>query len=459
MTTEEAKRPGAAALADALAWAGTVWSQVRAGQSLEPALERVLREEVPAERRDDASVRGAVRDIAAAAVRRSAMLEYLLGQLLHRPASAPVASLLAVCLAQLLARAYTEFTLVDQAVRAARLQASTAAAAALVNAVLREFLRRREQLEAQAAADPARRFNVPAWWLQRLQAEYGADRAHELLAAQLRAPPLVLRVNRRRASPAQVLADFASAKLQASRVGASAIWLHRAMPVDRVPGFAAGVVSVQDAGAQLAAPWLDVGEEMRVLDACAAPGGKCAHLLELGDCRVDAVEVDAQRAARIDANLQRLGLGAGRARVFVADVLRPQTYWDGTPYDRILLDAPCTASGVVRRHPDIPLLRRAADVAKLATQQAKMLDALWPLLAPAGRLLYAVCSVFAEEGREQIASFVRRQRGARRLALPGGDLSGVQLLPSFADDAAKAWLEGAEPVVHDGFFYALLEKI
>ena len=459
MPTNAHASAAAPALAEVLVRAAAVWSRVRSGENLDGAMDRALGPRAPARQGEDSRVAGAVRDVATSAVRRCAMLEYLLEELLHRPASAAVRALLAVSLSQLLAQTYTEFTLVDQAVRAARSRPQTAAAGDLVNAVLREFLRRREALEREAAADPARRFNVPAWWLARVQAEYGAARAQQFLLAQLEAPPLILRVNARRATPTQVLAQFAGANLSASRVGASAIWLHRPAAVERIPGFAAGFVSVQDAGAQLAAPLLGVADNLRVLDACAAPGGKAAHLLELAHCRVDALEKDRQRAALIDANWSRLGLARPGARVLVADVLKIQSYWDGVPYDRILLDAPCSASGVVRRHPDIPLLRRPSDVAKLATQQAKMLDALWPLLAAAGRLLYVVCSVFAEEGREQIASFVRRQPDARPVALPGGGPDGLQLLPNTAVGAARQWLEGAEPVVHDGFFYALLEKI
>lgn len=458
MPTDGRSAIAAPALAEVLVLAAAVWSRVRSGLSLDTALERVLQERAAAGAGPDARVSGAVRDVTAAAVRRCAVLEYLLGELLHRPADQAVRALLAVSLAQLLAKSYAEFTLVDQAVRAAQSRAHTAGAAALVNAVLRSFLRRRAALEEQAGADPARRFNVPQWWLKRLHAEYGT-RAEQVLAAQLEEPPLVLRVNRRRATPQQVLARFAAAGLDASQVGPSALWLHQPIATERIPGFAAGVVSVQDAGAQLAAPFLGVAEGMRVLDACAAPGGKTAHLLEVADCHVDAVDIDPQRATRIDSNLRRLELAGPRVRVFVADVLQPESYWDGAPYDRILLDAPCSASGVVRRHPDIALLRRASDVAKLATRQAKMLEALWPLLAPAGRLLYVVCSVFAEEGRRQIAGFVRRQRGARPIGLPGGGPAGLQLLPNSAADAAKQRLEGAEPVLHDGFFYALLEKI
>jgi 16S rRNA (cytosine967-C5)-methyltransferase len=217
---------------------------------------------------------------------------------------------------------------------------------------------------------------------------------------------------------------------------------------------------VQDAGAQLAAPWLAAEAGMRVLDACAAPGGKTAHVLECADCRVDAVEIDPQRARRIEGTLARLGLDA---RVHVADALQPAAYWDGTPYDRILLDAPCSASGVVRRHPDAPWLRRAADVAKLATQQAKMLDVLWPLLAPAGRLLYVVCSVFAEEGPQQVEGFLRRQPDARLRPLVAGGPAEVQMLPVPTASAAAGRADrgaGAPflPALHDGFYYALLEK-
>jgi len=444
-------------LADVLVIAAAAWLRLRSGQSLDRALDAAMQALAPSRQRTDARVRGAVRDITANAVRRCAVLEYLIGELVHRPPDPAVSALLAVSLAQLLARSYAEFTLVDQAVRAARSQPQTAGAAGFVNAVLREFLRRRTMLEEQAASEPARRFNVPPWWLDRLRSEYGAQ-TEAMLRAQLEEPALVLRVNCRRATVAQVLDLLGAAELGASQVGQSAVWLHRPIAVERIPGFAAGIVSVQDAGAQLAAPWLGVTAGMRVLDACAAPGGKTAHLLEIADCDVDAVEMDAQRARRIDSNLLRLGLAGEHARVLVADILEPRSYWNGMQYDRILLDAPCSASGVVRRHPDVVLLRRASDVAKLATQQAKMLHTLWPLLAPAGRLLYVVCSVFVEEGRRQIAAFMRRQPGARQIRLPGGEPTGLQLLPNTAAAATTELVDVAMPVFHDGFFYALLEK-
>jgi 16S rRNA (cytosine967-C5)-methyltransferase len=477
---------GAPALRDVLQVAAAAWQRFESGQSLDRALALSLREP-PGGAAAGPAFAGAARDLVSAAVRRRARLEYLIAELAQRPPAAPLRALLAVALAQLLAQAYPAHTLVDQAVQAARAQASSPSAPGFVNAVLRAFLRRRAALEAQAGADPARRWNLPPWWLERLRDEYGA-RADALLVAQLEEPPLVLRVNRRRATVQRVLARLHGAGLPASRVGAAAVWLQRALPVQRIPGFAQGEVSVQDAGAQLAAPWLAPAAGQRVLDACAAPGGKTAHLLELADCRVDAVEIDPERAARVVDNLRRLGFepspsGAGpAAQVRVADLLDTAAWWDGQAYDRILLDAPCTASGVLRRHPDAAWLRRPADVANLATRQAKMLDTLWPLLAPAGRLLYVVCSVFAEEGRRQIAAFVRRQPGARRLPLPLAGLpedpGGVQLLPAplpaplsalqsawqsappaGADPASASAASAAVPLLHDGFYFALIEKI
>jgi 16S rRNA (cytosine967-C5)-methyltransferase len=212
-------------------------------------------------------------------------------------------------------------------------------------------------------------------------------------------------------------------------------------------------VSVQDAGAQLAAPWLAADAGMRVLDACAAPGGKTAHLAELGVLDLTAVEIDSERGRRIEDNLRRIG---GTARIVIGDARDPSGWWDCRSFERILLDAPCTASGIVRRHPDIPWLRRATDVAHLTTLQSGLLDAIWPLLGAGGRLLYVVCSVFPEEGSEQITRFLARTSDARAVPLPIG-LPMIQLTPTPA--AALAW-DGASaaPTLHDGFFYAMLEK-
>jgi 16S rRNA (cytosine967-C5)-methyltransferase len=446
----EAGAPAAPALAQVLVVSALAWRTLRSGRDLDRALAGALGPD------PDARLAGAVRDVTSHAVRRCALVEHILEALLHRPADESVRALLAVALAQLLAHSYAPFTLVDEAVKAARNGATPPQAGGLVNAVLREFLRRAEVLEAQAARDPARRWNVPPWWLARLRRDCGAQ-AQAVLGAQLEEPPLVLRVNRKRISLEQYRERLAQAGIPAIAVGSAALWLQHAVAVDRIPGFAEGLVSVQDAGAQLAAPWLGMENGMRVLDACAAPGGKTGHALEIADCRLDAIEIDADRARRIDQNLRRLGLR--NARLHCADVLRPDTYWDGVPYDRILLDAPCTGSGVVRRHPDIPLLRRERDVVNLATRQAKMLETLWPLLAPTGRLLYVVCSVFAEEGRRVAAAFQERQAGARLVALhPGAEPGGVQLLPVSTANVVACGPDAPSPVLHDGFFYALLEK-
>jgi len=394
-------------------------------------------------------------------MRHRALIDALLQRLASRPPAPEIGGLLAVALSQLLDNTYHEHVLVDQAVQAARSQPQVRAAAGFVNALLRSFLRRRAELVPQLLLDDATRLNVPPWWLQQVRRDQ-PDRWESVLASAAAPPPLVLRVNRRRGDVDGYLALLREQSIAAARVGPSAVRLQRPVPVARIPGFAQGLVSVQDAGAQMAAPWLQTRDAMRVLDACAAPGGKTGHLAELSDANVDAVEVDAVRAGLVDENLLRLGLQQSRVRVMVADAGDPATYWDGRPYDRILLDAPCTASGIVRRHPDIPWLRREADVAQLATNQARLLDAVWPLLAPAGRLLYVVCSVFRQEAHEQADSFLERHPDARAVALPGAPDRWCQLLPTGAGSADAGHAAGLPPDLptdHDGFFFALLEKV
>jgi 16S rRNA (cytosine967-C5)-methyltransferase len=269
----------------------------------------------------------------------------------------------------------------------------------------------------------------------------------------------VVRVNTRHLAVPAYLQRLQRESVEAMRVGAQAVWLRKPCPVEQIPGFLEGHVSIQDAGSQLAAQWLDVQPGQRVLDACAAPGGKTGHLAEITAAQIDAVEVDPQRAAQIESNLARLGLAdAARIRVLVGDASMPGA-WPARPaYERILIDAPCTASGIVRRHPDIPWLRRPPDVVQLATIQARLLDALWPLVAPTGRLLYIVCSLFGEEGVEQAARFLERWADARALDLPGQRAGSVQLLPTPLAQAGPWPGEASTPSVHDGFFYALFEK-
>jgi 16S rRNA (cytosine967-C5)-methyltransferase len=431
-----------APLAEVIALAAQVWQRVAEGRSLDHALATVA----------DGRLRAAVQDLSYTAVRRRALSERVIAELAARPPAAEVTALLAVALPQLLAERHADYTVVDQAVTAARANRATVPAAGFVNALLRNFLRQRDELVERFRQDEAIRYNAPRWWIDAVQAAV-PDAWQQVLAAQCEPPPLVLRVNSGRSSVEDYLRDLADAGIAAERVGAQAVWLPQARPVAQIPGFEAGTVSVQDAGAQLAAPWLGVQSGMRVLDACAAPGGKTAHLAELADLDLVALEADAVRAGRITANLERIGR---RAVVRVADARDPSGWWDGVPFDRILLDAPCTGSGVVRRHPDIPWLRRKADVGNLATLQRQLLDALWPLLGAGGRLLYVVCSVFPKEGREQVEHFVARHPDALLTPLPGGAPL-LQLLPT-APTAIGWTADQSLPTVHDGFFYARLEK-
>jgi len=344
---------------------------------------------------------------------------------------------------------YPDHTLVDQAVHAARRRVG--AAAGFINAVLRRFVRERDALATAAARDPVGAYNHPLWWIERVRRDWPGQ-WEALLAQANRHPPMVLRVNRRRATAAQYVQRLAAQGMAAQAQGDAAVVLAEPCPVSALPGFAEGDVSVQDLSAQLAAPLL-VGQGAdrlpdgaRVLDACAAPGGKTAHLLELGDYDVTAIDADAHRLLRVKDTLARLQL---HATLRAADARTPAAWWDGRPFDAVLLDAPCSASGIVRRHPDVRWLRRPDDIAALSRIQSELLDALWPLVAPGGRLLFATCSVFVAEGRAQIDAFLQRAGpGAARLdpASPG-HLSGLP-------DNAPA---GALPS-GDGFFYALLHK-
>jgi 16S rRNA (cytosine967-C5)-methyltransferase len=249
---------------------------------------------------------------------------------------------------------------------------------------------------------------------------------------------MTLRVNLRRTSVEQYAHRLEAAGLAARVVGEAALLLERPVPVERLPGFGEGDVSVQDAGAQRAAALLDLAPGQRVLDACAAPGGKSAHILERADVALTALDIDAARAQRIERNLQRLAL---RATVLAADCTRPQSWWDGAPFERILADVPCSASGVARRHPDLKWLRRAGDIAAFSARQGAILEALWQLLAPGGKLLYVTCSVFPQENQERVQSFLAVAERARAMPLPQGERA--------------QWLPGPE---HDGFYYALIEK-
>ena len=379
----------------------------------------------------------AVRDLAYQCLRAHAGIDRRLAVLVPKPLrEADRQALLRVALCRLEARPDGAHTTVSQAVDAARALGGDRFGG-LMNAVLRNAQRRHAELEAAVAADETARLQHPAWWLDRLRADHPDDWAG--IAAQGNShPPMALRVNRRRSTVEAAAAALAAAGIGAQAHGTTGLLLDKPCPVSRLPGFAEGVLSVQDLGAQQAAALLDVAAGQRVLDACAAPGGKACHLLEAADVDLLALDHSEARAQRIADNFARLGLPG---RIAVGDAARPDDWWDGRPFDRILADVPCSASGVVRRHPDAKWLRRPKDIAQFASQQRAILDALWRVLAPGGKLLYATCSVFRAENQDQVAAFAARHPDCRRLTLSGApDLS---LLPT------------AE---HDGFYYALLQK-
>jgi 16S rRNA (cytosine967-C5)-methyltransferase len=349
---------------------------------------------------------------------------------------------------------YAEHTLVDQAVTAARVRVP--AAAGFINAVLRRFVRERDALVEAARHAPVGAFNHLPWWIERIRHDWPTQ-WQALLAFDNQHPPMTLRVNARRGSGAAYVQRLAAHGRHAWLVdeeatGGQAVVLEQPSPVAALPGFAEGEVSVQDAAAQRAAR-LVVGTGLpkgaRVLDACAAPGGKTAHLLELADLDVTALDADPVRLVRVQENLNRLQL---KATVKAGDARQTAAWWDGRPFDAILVDAPCSASGIVRRHPDVRWLRRPDDLAALARLQSEILEALWPLLAPGGRLVYATCSVFKSEGRLQIDSFLQR-RGAGSATLDPVSPGHLLALP---DNPTEAVMRSRS--LHDGFFYALIHK-
>ncbi len=445
---------------------------VRKGQSLNEALAATPAPERPG-----------TQALAFTVMRRMGLAHALRQQLVPKAPHPWVDALLISALALIDEGSYDDHTLVDQAVNACKKNRKVGqAASGLVNAVLRRFLRERAGLMASLSDDEVARHNHPGWWIRRLKKDW-PEHWQAILAANQAQPPLTLRVNTRHGSVAAYRERLVAAGLlpaatpSVARVpdamgaptgvpptplGPEPVVLPRAVPVGQLPGFAEGDASVQDASAQWAAPLLlQAGGALlpagaRVLDACAAPGGKTAHLLELGDFDVTALDADPERLKRIADTLGRLGL---KARTIAADASRPADWWDGQPFDAILLDAPCSASGIVRRHPDARWLRRDTDIAALAAIQDAILDALWPLLKPGGHLLYCTCSVFREEGEDRIDAFLQRTPGARRLPAPGHILPVVEYPETAAHRPLASPTQGAPAAdPGDGFFHALLAK-
>lgn len=355
-----------------------------------------------------------------------------------------VNALLLVALSQLLHSKDDDFTVVNQAVEAAG-KTGQRWAKGLVNAVLRNFLRQRAALQTRFDGQEEVQFNYPQWWISTLKQQY-PQHWEEILETGNSHPPMTLRVNLRKTDVATYMQWLQGAGIQAHPLGGTAIQLQQPLPVHKLPHFEAGWVSVQDAGAQWAAPLLDLQPGQRVLDACSAPGGKTCHILEA--CAVDLLSLDVEtaRLQRVHENLQRLGL---QAKVMAGNAAQSD-WFDGKLFDRILADVPCSASGIVRRHVDMKWLRRPQDLATFAQTQQEILSNLWQMLAKGGKLLYVTCSIFQQENEMQIQQFLTSHADAARLPvtfdasiLPCQQWIGGQLLPT------------AE---HDGLFYALLQK-
>lgn len=418
----------------AQALAAELVADVFAGHSLREERLREYARTLPAQA-------GLLRDLCLGTLRSLGRTRALVALLATRGLNdARLEALLCVALHQLIQERAAPHAVVDHAVRAAR-RLGHERAAGFVNAILRRFLREKPALCQQVDQSPAARWSHPEWWITELQAQYGHDTAAAILEASLAHPPMTLRVNRRRWSRDACLQNLRQSGFEAEPAGPWALTLARPVPVLELPGYAEGWLSVQDAGAQWAAPLLDLRKGQRVLDACAAPGGKAAHLLETEDIELTALDADAQRLEAVRQTLERLHVSAS---VIAADATVPDAWWDGRLFDRILLDAPCSGSGIVRRHPDAKWLRRPDDIARFARQQTGLLRVLWQLLAPGGKLLYVTCSVFRGENAGVVDRWLERAPDGRHSPLPE-DFPGLdgQLLPDPA---------------HDGFFYALLEK-
>lgn len=429
-----------APLAAALLGATDLLAAVISGRTLDAALAETALSATP----PTGPLRAAVMDLAYSTLRSFGRGDFLLAQLMAKPLTdIHVRCLLLTTLNRLETRPEHAYAIVDQAVTAAS-HLAAGNFKGLVNGVLRNFLRRQDELLARAKANPVAHYQHPAWWITRLKKDH-PHHWQAILAASNTHPPMTLRVNLRRITSADFSALLTAAGLTAHAVGEAAWRLDKPVPIEQIPGFREGLCSVQDAGAQRAALLLDVHPGQRVLDACAAPGGKAAHLLErlpeAAGLHLLALDADPARAARITENFVRLGLRSNHVRVRTGDAGLPATWWDGQPFDRILADVPCTASGVVRRHPDAKWLRRVSDIDRFIATQIRILDAIWRTLASGGKMLYVTCSLFAAENEAQVAAFIGRHADAQRLAID--DAPSVQLFPH-AD--------------HDGFFYALLQK-
>ncbi len=387
--------------------------------------------------------RGAAADLSYGTLRFYGEVNAYITQLLEKPLSNEhITALLLVALYQLLHDKADNFTVVNQAVKAAS-YAKPKWAKGLVNGVLRNFLRQKDILAEAIKNDEVALYSYPQWWINRLKSQY-LPAWQSILEIGNQHPPMTLRVNARKSSAQEYCQLLARQNIEATQLGAQAVMLNRPLPVEQIPGFADGVVSVQDYGAQLAAHLLDLQPNMRVLDACAAPGGKTGHILELCDVSLTSLDNDASRLSRVESNLNRLNL---KANLLLGDAA---TWKADKSFDRILADVPCTASGIVRRHVDIKWLRREADLVSFSQQQSLILQQLWQLLAKGGKLLYVTCSIFNEENQQQIDRFLLKNQDATQYPI---------ILTNELDKNIQIQHGQLIPTSqHDGLFYALLQK-
>lgn len=414
--------------------AASVVREVLSGRNLNQALKGAIDKNPSLQPQD----RGALQDLSYGTLRYYGQLIAIQKELLNKPLQDnKLQHLLLVSLYQLQYTKAAKYAIVDNAVKAAK--NINIATGGLVNAVLRNFLRKQQQLIQKAAQTEEGKYSYQQWWINEIKKQY-QQQAESILDFGNEHPRMSLRINQRKTNLEKYLAELALEELMTEKSSDTVIWLKSPVMVDKLPGFRNGDVSVQDAGAQYAADLLDVKEGMKVLDVCAAPGGKAAHLLESENIELTAVDKDEDRLKRVKENLLRLGL---KAKLLCGDATEPSTWWDGTKFDRILADVPCSASGVVRRHPDIKWLRRQSDIEGFAKQQENILESLWPLLSGNGKLLYATCSIFERENQQVIKTFLNQHKDAKQLPITLADMDDGQLLPN-------EW--------HDGFFYALLQK-
>ncbi|RUO35542.1 16S rRNA (cytosine(967)-C(5))-methyltransferase [Aliidiomarina shirensis] len=438
-------------------------SRAAAAKILQQVLQhgRSLSQAIPSETEHlEANTRAFTQAICYQVLRQLPSYEWLISQLIEKPLKTKVRIvhyLLLVGLCQLRDMRVPAHAAIAETVEAC-IALRQKNLKGMVNAVLRSYQRQQEALESQltelSARTPALAFNHPGWLLKRLEKAY-PDQWPAICEANNTAPPLWLRVNTKHHSPAEYLAKLEAEGIEAYADEFSAIRLAQGMDVTQLPGFSEGHVSVQDRSAQFAAHILAAEPGMNVLDACAAPGGKTVHLLEhTTDLQVTALDFDASRLQRVHENLARMQV---TANVICGDAAEPAEWWDGQLFDRILLDAPCSATGVIRRHPDIKWLRRADDIETLVELQGRILAAQWQLLKPGGRLLYATCSVLPEENILQIQSFLATVDDAEAIAIPiAPQKPGSKDGPESSENMGWQFLPAAES--GDGFFYFLLQK-